>query len=205
MINIIEKIKKFYSKNSRITFFLFIMFLYILIFIQSYFALPRDLSIVFFDTWELLIFIIPLSYIILKLNIKSKAVIIFGVTYFILGLSVAFFKFPSFIKIEYATISFLTSICLIGDYFNYKFFKKSLLSELIGGNYYLALGLLVSTVFLGSIVEFLNAPSKLWVYNWPFPSIELYGVPVFLSAFGWFPWILAMLIFLYPYALKKIK
>lgn len=122
-----------------------------------------------------------------------------------MGFSVAFLRFPTFIKIEYSTLSFLMGIWLVGEWFNFRKFKKSLLSELLKGNYYLAFGLVLSTVFLGSIVEFLNAPAGLWWYRFPFPSLEIFGVPFFIAIFGWFPWILAMFVFLYPFALKKPK
>jgi len=152
----IEEFKTEYKHHPRLIIFVIIILFYFLILIQSYFALPRAFTSVFLDTWEMLLFIIPLSLIILRFKVKN--LLAFGIIYFILGLSVAFLKFPDFIKLEYATISFLVAIWFIGDWFNYRKFKKSLLSELLKGNYYLAIGLLLSTVVLGSIVEFLNAP-----------------------------------------------
>lgn len=199
----VEDLEIEYEHHPRLIIFICMVLFYTLILIQSYFALPRNFTNVFLDTWEMLLFIIPLSFIVLRLKVRN--LLIFGIIYFILSFSMAFLRFPSFIKVEYATISFLVAIWLIGDWFNYKKFKKSLLSELLRGNYYLAIGLFLSTVVLGSIVEFLNATAGLWWYNWPFPSIEVFGVPIFLAAFGWFPWIFAMFVFLYPFSLRKPK
>ena len=199
----IEDLEIGYEHHPRLIFCSFIILSYIIILVQSYFALPRSFATVFLDTWEILLFIIPLSFVVLRLKVRN--LLIFGIIYFILGFIIAFLKFPSFIKVEYATISFLVAIWFIGDWFSYKKFKKSILSELLKGNYYLAFGLFLSTIVLGSVIEFLNAPAGLWWYRLPFPSIELFGVPVFLATFGWFPWILAMFVFLYPLALKKPK
>jgi hypothetical protein len=158
---------------------------------------------VFLDTWEMLFFLIPIALITIQL--KNRYLLIYGILYFVLGFCVGFLRFPSFIKTEYATVAFLAGIWFIGDWYNYRKFRKSLLSELLKGNYYLAFGLFLSTVVLGSVVEFLNAPAGLWWYRWPFPSIEVFGIPIFLAAVGWFPWIFAMFVFLYPFALKKPK
>ena len=199
----IEDLEIEYEHHPRLIIFSCIVLFYILVLIQSYFALPRNPLTVFLDTWEMLLFIIPMSLIVLRLGVRNLPV--FGIIYFILGFSVASLKFPNFIKAEYETISFLVAIWFIGDWFNYRKFKKSLLSELLKGNYYLAIGLFLSTVVLGSIVEFLNAPIRLWWYRWPFPSIEIFGIPIFLAAFGWFPWIFPMFVFFYPFAIKKPK
>lgn len=199
----VEDLEIEYEHHPRLILLACIILFYFLLLIQSYFALPRSFIRLFLDTWEMLLFILPFSFIVLRLKVRN--LLIFGIIYFILGFSLAFFKFPNFIKVEYATIFFLTAIWLIGDWFNYRKFKKSLLSELLKGNYYLAFGLFLSTVVLGSLVEFLNAPAGLWWYNWPFPSLEILGVPVILAAFGWFPWIFAMFVFFYPFALKKTK
>ncbi len=197
----IENLEIEYKHHPRLIVFATTISVYFLVLIQSYFASPRVLASVFFDTWEMLLFTIPLSLIVLKLKVRN--LLVFGIIYFMLGFTVAFLKFPSFIKVEYATISFLAAIWFIGEWFNYRKFKKSLLSELLKGNYYLAAGLFLSTVVLGSVVEFLNAPAGLWWYRLPFPSVEILGIPVLLAAFGWFPWILAMFVFFYPFALKK--
>jgi hypothetical protein len=186
----------------RIIIFTLIIFLYLFILAQSWFASPRGLAIVFMDTWEMLIFVIPLSFVVLRMKVRN--LLVFGVAYFIVGFWVGFLGL-TLIKIEYATLSFLMAIFFTGEWFNYRKFGKSLLSELFKGNYYLAIGLFLSTVVLGSIVEFLNAPGGLWLYRWPFPSITIFGVPVFTAAFGWFPWILAMFVFLYPFAMKRPK
>ena len=201
--HIIKKAEIAYAQHPRIIMFMCILLFYSFIVIQSYAALPRAFLTVFFDTWELLLFVIPLAFIILRLKVKN--LFFFSAFYFILGFSVAFLRFPNFIKPEYATISFLVAIWFIGEWCNYEKFKKSLLSELLRGNYYVAFGLFLSTVVLGSIIELLNAPVGLWWYHWPFPSIELFGIPVFLAAFGWCPWILAMFVFFYPFALKTPK
>lgn len=192
-----------YEHHPRLLFLSAITLFYLLIFFQSYFASPVNLLKTFSDTWEMLIFLIPLSLIILKL--KTRNLLIFGLFYTIFGLSLTFLKFPGFIKVEYAVISFCFAVWYIADWCSYKKLKKSLLSELVKGNYYIAFGLLLSSVVLGSIIEFLNAPVGLWWYRWPFPSIEIYGIPVFLAAFGWFPWIASILAVFYPFTFKKPK
>ena len=201
--DIIKNIEIEYEHYPRIIIITFIALFYLLILIQSYYALPRNFSTVFIDTWEMLIFILPLIFIVLRP--LSRKLLVFGSAFLLLGLTLAFLRLPSFIKPEYATISSLMGIWLLGDWSNFRAFKKSLLSELMKGNYYLAIGLFLSTFVLGSIIEILNAPSGLWLYRYPFPSVEFLGVPIFIAVFGWFPWILAMFSFFYPYALKRPK
>ena len=201
--NFIEDLEIDYNRHPRLIMFSLILSSYFLILLQSYFALPRALTSVFLDTWEILIFLIPVCFVVLRLRIRNLLII--GGAYFVAGLCVAFLRFPGFIKIEYATLFFLGGIWFLGDWFNCKKFGKSILSELLRGNYYLFGGLFLSTIFLGSVIEFLNAPAGLWWYRWPFPSVEIFGVPVFLAAFGWFPWILAMLVFIYPLSLRSPK
>ncbi len=201
--HLIEDLELDYENHPRLICFAVIVLFWFLILIQSYFAAPRNFTVVFLDTWEILFFVVPLLVVVARLKIRN--LLLFGGGHIILGISVAFLRFPSFIKIEYATLFFLTGIWLIGEWFNYRKFKKCLLSELLKGNYYLAFGLVLSAGLLGSIVEFVNAPAGLWWYRFPFPSLEIFGVPIFIAVFGWFPWILAMFIFLYPFALKKPK
>ena len=55
-----------------------------------------------------------------------------------------------------------------------------------------AFGLFISTIIIGAIVEIINIPFRIWWYQWPFPSIELMGLPIIMIAFGWLPWVLAM-------------
>ncbi len=199
--NFVEGCEIEYERHPRLFFVLALYAAYLIIFIQSYFALPRSLLLVFQDTADMLLFIVPVSFVAIRLRLRNLP--IFGLLYFALGIARAFFGVPTFIHKEYATIAFLVAIWFLGDWLNLKVFKKSLISELLRGNYYLAAGLILSTVVLGALVEFLNAPAGLWWYNWPFPSLTIFGVPVFLAAFGWFPWIFAMLVFLYPFALKR--
>lgn len=198
----IEELEIEYSQHPRLILFASIVLMYFAVLIQSYFALPRDFTTVFLDTWEQLIFFIPLSIIVLRLKVRN--LLIFGLIYIILGFAIVF-RSLEFIKVQYATISFLAGIWLTGEWINYKKFNKSLLSELLKGNYYLLIGIVLSTVILGFVIEVLNAPAGLWWYSWPFPSLEFLGVPIILVSFGWFPWILAMFVFLYPFALKKPK
>ena len=68
-------------------------------------------------------------------------------------------------KQEYATILSLGGIWLVGEWYNYRVFRRTMLTDLLSGNYYLATGLFISTVLLGALVEFLNAPVGLWWYR----------------------------------------
>ena len=115
------------------------------------------------------------------------------------------FGFLKFINPAYGTLFFLEAIWLIGDWINIKVFKKSIFSELSKGNYYIAIGIILSTMIMGSIVELVNIPFKIWWYQWPFPSLELFGLPIFTIIFGWLPWILSMFVIFYPFATKKPK
>lgn len=200
---LVEDIEMEYEHHPRAVLFSCIVLFYLLIFFQSYLASPRQAQSVFTDTWEMLIFLVPLSFIVLRLKVRN--LLYFGAFYLIFGLSLAFFGFPKFVHPPYATISFLVGIWLLGEWFNYRKFRKSLLSEMLRGNYYIAFGIFLSSVFLGAIVEVLNAQVGLWWYRYPFPSVQFYGVPVFLAVFGWFPWILAMFVFLYPFAEREPK
>ena len=175
------------------------VFTYVAIFLQSLIAMPRPLSVVFMDTWEMLAIIIPVLLVVARPTQRSLFVV--GWLFLLAGVSRAFLGMPGFVKQEYATLLSLGGIWLVGEWFNVRTFGRSLLTELLAGNYHLAAGIFLSTVVLGAVVEFLNALVALWWYRWPFPSLEIMDMPVFLAAFGWFPWILAMFVIFYPFAM----
>jgi len=198
-----EELEKGYQRNAQILILLFLTLSLFFLTFQSYLAEPRELTTVLEDTWEMWFFYFPLFYIISRK--KSKDLLFFGLIFLVLGLALAFFEFPFFIKKQYGTLAFIIGIWFLGEWYNLKKFKRSILSDLLKGNYYLAFGIFISSVVLGAAVELVNAPLRLWWYYYPFPSLEINGLPIFMVVFGWFPWILGILVFLYPLAFRRVK
>lgn len=188
-----------YPKRFWVIFFL--IFWAVLIY-QSYLAAPRPLTSLMRDTGEFSFLILALIF--LFFNGNSKYFLPFGLLFFIISLVMYFGGFR-FIKVEYGTLFFVLSLWLLGDFGNYKYFGKNIFTELITGNYYMASGIFISTVLVGGLVELINVPFRIWWYSWPFPSLMIGGTPIFMVAFGWLPWILAMFVFLYPWTLQKPK
>ena len=191
-----------YERHPRIFWISFLIFMFIFVILQSYIAEPRSFKILLKDFWDLGLLFIPL--IIVFWNKKIRNILIFGILFLIISI-LMWFNIIRFIKPVYGTLFFITALWFLGDWFNSKKFKKSVFSELLKGNYYLAFGIFISTIIIGALVEIVNIPFRIWWYQWPFPSIEVMGLPIIVIIFGWLPWVLAMFVFLYPFALKKPK
>lgn len=198
----IESLEFEYEHHPRIFWISFLFFMFIFLILQSYIAEPRSFQILLKDCWDLGLLFIPL--IIVFWNKKIRNLLIFGILFLVIFL-LMLLKIIKFIKPAYGTLFFIMALWFLGDWFNSKKFKKSIFSELLKGNYYLAFGIFVSTIIIGALIEIINIPFKIWWYQWPFPSIEIMGLPVIMIAFGWLPWVLAMFVFFYPFALKKPK
>lgn len=179
----------------------FLIFWIVLIY-QSYLALPRDFNNLITDTWEFTFLIV--IFLFLFSSGKVKYFLPLGLLFFIISMVMYFGGFK-FIKMEYGTLFFVLSLWLLGDFGNFKYFGKNIFTELIKGNYYLASGIFISTVLIGGLVELVNVPFRIWWYSWPFPSVMIGGTPIFMVAFGWLPWILAVFVFLYPWTLRQPK
>jgi len=200
--HLIEDVEIEYEYHPRIFWVGFLTFMFLFFIVQSYVAQPRLLQYLFYDLWELFLLFIPLIFIFWSK--KTRNLLIFGGIYLVISL-LMWFGVLNFIKPAYGTLFFICALWFLGDWFNIKKFGKSVFSELLKGNYYLAFGLFISTIIIGAIVEIINIPFRIWWYQWPFPSIELMGLPIIMIAFGWLPWVLAMFVFLYPFALQKPK
>ena len=200
--DLVEETEKEYEKHPRIFLISFIIFVAIFLIVQSYFAEPRNLSNLLFDSWELILLSLILIFVFWSRKVKN--LIIFGLAFLFVSL-LMFFKIVNIFKPAYGTLFFLFAIWFIGDWINFKKFRKSLFTELLKGNYYIAVALFLSTALLGTLTELINIPFKLWWYNWPIPSIEIAGLPIVYVVFGWLPWLIAMFVIFYPLALKKPK
>ncbi len=200
--DLIQELEQAYLKHSRAFLVLFLITAFTFFIVQSYLAQPRSVEELIHDFWDLSLLFIPLIWTFWSGNVRN--LLVFGIFYLAASL-LMLFGFVTFIKPVYGTLFFICALWFLGDWFNTKRFGKSLFTELVRGNYYLALGIFISTLLVGSIIELVNTPFKIWWYNWPFPSLELNGLPVMMVAFGWLPWVLAMFVFLYPFALQQPK
>jgi hypothetical protein len=189
-----------YARHPRSLWIGFLSFMLLFVIAQSYLAQPRPLAVLFRDLWDLSVLFFPLILLIWKNDIRwllAAGLLFLAVS----GLMWA--GAIGFIKPAYGTLFFICALWFIGDWFNTRRFGKSVFSELLEGNYYLALGIFLATVLVGAVVEIANIPFRLWWYQWPFPSLEIMGLPVIMVAFGWLPWVLAMFVVLYPFALQE--
>jgi len=196
----LDRLAEEYRRHPRYIWVCFLIFMFLFFILQSYIAQPRPFQELFYDLWDLSLLFFPLIYVFWSEKLGN--LLIFGTIFLIISL-LMWFDVISFIKPAYGTLFFICSLWFLGDWFNTKKFDESVFSELLKGNYYLAFGLIISTVVVGALVEIINIPFRIWWYRWPFPSIKIMGLPVIMVAFGWFPWVLAMFVFLYPFALRK--
>tara|TARA_Y100000310_G_C20437005_1_gene694224 strand:- start:89 stop:721 length:633 start_codon:yes stop_codon:yes gene_type:complete len=198
----IEEVEAEYQNRPRFFIVSFLVLMLLFIIIQSYIAQPRNLGLLFSDVWELSVLFLMIIYVFWRK--KNQNLLIFGIIFlavFILMLLGAL----NFIEKSFGTLFLLGAIWFIGDWINIKVFKKGIFTELLRGNYYLMLGILLSTLLVGVVVELSNIPFKLWWYNWSIPSLEILGLRVVYIIFGWLPWILAMFVIFYPFATKRPK
>lgn len=195
-------LKHLYLQYPKKFWVLFFILFWIILISQSYLAIPRSFISLMYDTWE---FSFLVSILIFLFSSGKPFIFLpFGILFLAISL-LMYSGIWNFIKVEYGTIFFVLSLWLLGDFGNYKYFGKNIFTELIRGNYYMASGIFISTVLVGGLVELINVPFRIWWYSWPFPSLMLGGTPIFMLAFGWLPWILAMFVFLYPWTLQEPK
>lgn len=198
----LEEVEEEYERYPRIFIISFLLLVIAFLIVQSYFAEPRELFKLISDSWEIL-FLFAILIFTFWIR-KSISLFVFGLIFLLIPL-LMFLGIIDFIKPAYGTLFFLGAVWFIGDWINFKRFKKSLFSELLNGNYYIAAAIIFSTLFIGALTELINIPFKLWSYTWPIPSIKIAGVPVVYIIFGWLPWIIAMFVIFYPLSLKKPK
>jgi hypothetical protein len=198
----IEKVEVEYQNKPRIFIIGFFVLATLFLIIQSFFAQPRAITSLVFDSWELIISSILLIYVFWKREVKNLLLI--GLVFFVISVLMAF-NFISFIRPGYGVLFFSVAIWLIFDWVNVKRFKKGIFTELLRGNYYLAGGIILSALVLGSVIELSNIPFQLWEYHWPIPSLELGGVPIIYVVLGWLPWLMAIFVLFYPLAIKRPK
>ena len=196
----IDDLEVEYEYHPKIFWIVFFIIALLFIIIQSYLAIPRTMGKLIIDS--LFPIFIVLSIIFIFLKPKNRNLLLIGILYLIL----TFLTYHStLIPKPYGTFFFLVGIWLIVDWYNYKRYRKSIFSQLISGNYYLAFGIFLSTFIFGIITELINLPFLIWNYNIPIPSLASFGIPALVSAFGWTPWVLSILAIFYPFTFKKPK
>ena len=199
-MNLVEELEIEYEHHPRLFWIGFFIITLLFLAIQSYVAMPRGAGKFLIDF--LLPILIVASIIFIFTFPKNRNLLFIGILYMILTLVV---YFADFIEKPYGTFFFLFGIWFLVDWFNYRKFKKSIFSELIQGNYYLAFGIFLSSFLFGIITEFVNLPFLIWEYNIPLTSLDSFGIPAIVAAFGWTPWILAILAIFYPFTFQKPK
>lgn len=196
----IEDLEIEYEHHPRIFWIIFFILALLFIIIQSYLALPRSLDKLIIDS-SFLIFIV-LSILFLFIKPQNRNLLLIGILY----LSLTFLTYYlTLIPKPYGTFFFLLSIWLIIDWHNYETYRKSIFSQLISGNYYLAFGVFLSTFVFGIITELVNLPFGIWYYKIPIPSLTSFGIPTLIVAFGWTPWVLSILAIFYSFTFRKPK
>ncbi len=200
--HLVEDLEIEYERHARVFWIIFFVVALLFIIIQSYIALPRNVNLLLVDSFVPII--LAGSAIFIFLKPKNKNLLIVGVLYLILTLLTYLFDFNAISK-PYGTFFFLYGMWLVVDWYNYKKYKRSIFSEMIKGNYYLAFGVFLSTFIFGLITELVNLPFMIWYYSIPLPSLNSFGIPALISAFGWTPWTLSILAIFYPFTFKKPK
>lgn len=187
-----------YSRHPRIIWAIFLLVGLTFVLLQSYFALPRSLPLFIKDSFFPIVVIIT-GLLLLKYP-NNKNLLIFGILYFFMTI-ITFFT--NWIPKPYGTFFFLLGVWGFTDYHSFIKYKRSVFSELMRGNYYLAFGVILSTFIFGIITEVVNLPFMIWDYTIPLPSIDFWGIPALIAAFGWTPWTLAILAIFYPFVLRR--
>lgn len=191
---ITERLKVAYTEYPRLVWAIFLLLGLITVLLQTYFAKPRGIGSVLFDA-AFAILVVFTGFILL-LWPQIKFLFLFGGFYlFLMGVT----YFTSYIPKPYGTFFFLLSTWSFTDWLNYKNSGKCIFSELMDGNYILASGVLLSTFLFGLVTELVNLPFLIWEYNIPMPSLDSFGIPALIAAFGWTPWTLAILSIFYPF------
>ena len=162
--------------------------------IQTYLAQPRSFWLVANDLILPILVVSVFTFILY--SPKNIHLFTLGIIFYLITLLV---WLTSSIPKPYGTFFFLFGSWLLVDWFNGKRFGKSVIIEISSGNYRLTNGVILSTLVFGLITEVVNLPFMIWEYNIPLPSIDTFGVPALLAAFGWTPWILSILAIFYPF------
>lgn len=74
--HLIEDLEIDYGQHPRLIIFSSIILFYFVVLAQSYLASPRGFVSVFFDTWEMLVFMVPLLVVVARLKIRN--LLLFG-------------------------------------------------------------------------------------------------------------------------------
>lgn len=97
-------------------------------------------------------------------------------------------------------IFFASTFCLF-EYIGYKQNKQTLTHDILSGNLWPILFIIIANIIAIILIEFVNAPFQVWHFvNWPFDNIRLLSVPV-VAFLLWplqFPVFLSMLRAMFP-------
>lgn len=84
----------------------------------------------------------------------------------------------------------------IFEFISYKEGKKTLTQDLMQGNIYPIIGIILAGWIAIIGIEFVNAPFQIWIFaNWPLNEVRIFNIPV-VALLVWpfqFPAFLAML------------
>jgi len=154
--------------------------------VQSYLAAPRHVLAVLMDTAELFL-ILPIAFAALiwprsrvlgalgSLSVLLSALALLGV-----------------LRIHYGSLFLLLALWLLGDTLAIRRGVPPLAADLCRPGSRFLLPVLVVSLGVGLLVEVANAPSRLWTYSQPFPSLLIGGVPLLPALFGWVLWTLCL-------------
>jgi hypothetical protein len=168
----------------------------VFILLQSYVAQPRGLAVLIGD--GLLPVAVVATIIFLLVSKSHRPMLWLGVIY--LSLTGVTLITSLFAK-PYGTFFFLFGTYLLVDWFNFRRFDRSLMAELRKDYSGVAIGIVLSTFVFGWVTEVINLPFMIWSYHIPLPSLDVWGVPALIAAFGWTPWTLAILAIFYHFVL----
>lgn len=163
---------------------------------QSYFADMRPIDQLIFDSLLPIMVVATMAFLLLSHTQES-----------LLWLAAVYFMFvvvvwaTDWIAKPYGTAFFLIASYLLADWFSFHRFGGNIMSDLRQGRSRISLGVFAATFAFGVVTEVVNLPFGIWGYRIPIPSLDLYGIPALIAAFGWTPWTLAILAIFYHFVL----
>ncbi len=130
-----------------------------------------------------------------------KSELVLGVAGYILNILLIskIYSSPS-VRFYILTLFFVSTFCIF-EYIGFKQNKKTLTHDLLSGNWWPIIFILVANVVAIIVIEFANAPFQVWTFaNWPFDHLRLLNLPI-IAILLWpiqFPVFLSMLRTVFP-------
>lgn len=167
------------------------------LFLQSYLAAPRSGVAVLLDLSELILLVLLTLLAVAVPKHRTLSLLA------LLSLLLAAAAFLDYVRPHYASLFLLLGIWFASDAAASRVGVKPLILDLLARRSRYLLPVSVASLGIGMMVELANAPSRLWVYLEPFPSLLVTSVPLLPSLLGWALWTVCLTSFIRLLAGKR--